>query len=318
MSEIEDQREELFDDISRTNLIPSLKAQLRMAVCDSLKKNPLVKPRRPVTEESECAKNIILEVLFACGFHSTASVFYTESEMHQLPRDELIEKLQVSKSPGLLAELLLTNQSHPSISTQTENCDLNAKLEAVEMEMRRKRMLGRMQSSEDMLRRGIEQIEHEFEEKYHKELSKRMDLFRAGELLRLQAEDTRKHEAELARMKSEMEAEFRQKTADLRTQYQRDSDAVRVKQRELEREIGKWAERNVKYVATDAQISEASQIKADCEKKQTKIRAKALVLTRKVEKERRKLEDLKLAHNRAKREIEKLQLAINMYEQKRM
>jgi hypothetical protein len=110
-----------------------------------------------------------------------------------------------------------------------------------------------------------------------------------------------------------MEAEFRQKTAELRAQFQRDSDCVRVKQHELEREIGKWAEHAVQGVATEAQVAQAEQIKDAAARKETKIRAKVLVLQKKVETGTRKLEDLRLEHNRAKREIEKLQLAIAMY-----
>jgi hypothetical protein len=98
-----------------------------------------------------------------------------------------------------------------------------------------------------------------------------------------------------------MEAEFRQKTTDLRLQFQRDSDVVRVKQREPEREISKWADRTTQTIATEAQIAQADQIKAEAARKEAKIKAKEMVLRR------RKLEDLRLEHNRANREIEKLQ-----------
>jgi fructose/tagatose bisphosphate aldolase len=77
-----------------------------------------------------------------------------------------------------------------------------------------------------------------------------------------------------------------------------------VKQRELEREISKWAEHTVQNIATDAQVAQAEQIKKDAERKETKINAKSLVLRGKVEANRRKLEDLKLEHRRAKREID--------------
>jgi hypothetical protein len=108
--------------------------------------------RTAVSEQLEYAKNIILEFLSASGFHSTASVSYTESNTWQMPRAELIDGLQVPDSPGLLAELLIT---HPSISTQTENIDLCASFEAVEKEMKRKRQVARHRSTEDVLRRGI-------------------------------------------------------------------------------------------------------------------------------------------------------------------
>jgi hypothetical protein len=245
-----DDRSELWAEISQTNLIPSLKAQLRMAVCERLRScRPSPKPKPPVSEESEYAKNVILEFLYASGFHSSASVFYVESEMHQVPRTLLIEGLQVSDSPGLLAELLLTQPSHPSISTQTEDIDLSTKLEAVEQEVKRRRVIARYKSSEDILQRGIEQIEREYEDRFQKELSHQLEIFRAGDLSMAYAEETRRHTAELERLEREMEAEFRQKTADLRLQFQRDSDVVRVKQRELEREISKWAEHTVQNIA---------------------------------------------------------------------
>jgi hypothetical protein len=42
--------------------------------------------RPAVSENSEDAKNIILEFLYTSVFHSTASVFYTESDMRQIVR----------------------------------------------------------------------------------------------------------------------------------------------------------------------------------------------------------------------------------------
>jgi hypothetical protein len=266
-----------------------------------------------VSEDHEYAKNVILEFLYASGFHSSASVFYVESEMHQIPRNVLIDGLQVPDSPGLLAELLLTQPSHPSISTQTEDIDLSTKLEAVDREMKRRRQLSRYQSTEDVLQRGIEQIEREFEDRFQKEFNHRLDLFRAGDLSLAYAEETRRHTSELDRVQREMEAEYRQKTANLRLQFQRDSDVVRVKQRELEREISKWAEYTTQTIATEAQVAQAQRIKEEAARKEAKIKAKALILHDKLETSQRKLEDLKLEHNRAKREIEKLQMAITMY-----
>jgi hypothetical protein len=110
-----------------------------------------------------------------------------------------------------------------------------------------------------------------------------------------------------------MEAEFRQRAAELRVQFQRDADILRLKQRELEREIGKWADTQVRVVASEAQMFEAQRVRDETERKAAKIRAKAVVLEQKVEKERRKLEDIRLEHNKAKHEIERLQLAIDMY-----
>jgi hypothetical protein len=308
-----DERMEFLTEVSRTNLIPSLKAQLRMAVCERLLSHGADPPRPAVSEQSECAKNIILEFLYASGFHSTASVFYTESDMRQIPRSELVDGLQVPHSPGLLAELLITHSSHPSISTQTENIDLSARLEAVEQEMKRKRQIGRYRSTEDVLRCGIEELEREFEGRFQTQLNQQLDLFRSGDLVTYQADEGRRTGAELERLRHEMEADFRQRAAELRVQFQRDSDILRLKQHELEREIGKWADTQVRAVASEAQMSEAQRVKDETERKAAKIREKAVVLERKVEKERRKLEDIRLEHNKAKHEIERLQLAINMY-----
>jgi hypothetical protein len=222
--------------------------------------------------------------------------------------------MQVPDSPGLIVELLLTHPSYPSISTQTEAEDLSAKLEAVDTDMRRKRQIDRRVASEDLLKHGIEQIERDFEARFSRELANRMNIWRNSDLLRMQSDDTTRHSAELDRIRREMEADLKRRTSELRTQFQRDSDVVRVKQRELEREIGKWAERTVKKVATDSDIAEIERIKRDTENKAQKIRAKSMVLAKKVEKERRRLEDMRLEHNRAKREIEKLRMAINLYE----
>ncbi|KAK8887949.1 hypothetical protein M9Y10_039008 [Tritrichomonas musculus] len=316
MSEIDD-REALFNEVSKTNLIPSLKSQIKIAVRDLLKNNGKVQPKRPVTEDSELANNIILEYLFANGFHNTASVFFTESNVHQMPRSQLIEGLQIDDSPGLIAELLLTNISHPSVSTQTESMDLNAKLDAIDREVRRKKEEGRILSSEEMLRRGMEDINREFDDRFNKELSNQLEIFRSSELANYAVIDAQKRSAELQKIHKEMEVELKQKVMDLRTKFQRDADILRVRQRELEREISKWAEQNVQKIATEAEVSEAETIKADTEAKAQKIEAKAMILEKKLEKDRRTLEDLQLEHNRAKREVEKLKLAISLYQQRK-
>lgn len=316
MSEIDD-REALFNEVSKTNLIPSLKSQIKIAVRDLLKNHGKVQPKRPVTEDSELANNIILEYLFANGFHNTASVFFTESNVHQMPRSQLIEGLQIDDSPGLIAELLLTNISHPSVSTQTESMDLNAKLDAIDREVRRKKEEGRILSSEEMLRRGMEDINREFDDRFNKELSNQLEIFRSSELANYAVIDAQKRSAELQKIHKEMEVELKQKVMDLRTKFQRDADILRVRQRELEREISKWAEQNVQKIATEAEVSEAETIKADTEAKAQKIEAKAMILEKKLEKDRRTLEDLQLEHNRAKREVEKLKLAISLYQQRK-
>jgi hypothetical protein len=285
-----------------------------MAVCEILQSKTPSTPVRPVSEESEYAKNVIFEFLYASGFHSSASVFYAESEMHQIPRTELIEQLKVDNSPGLLAELLLSRESHPSISTQTENVDLFSRLEAVEQEVKRKKQMARYESTEDILRRGIEKLELEFEERFNRELGHRLDIFRASDLSMIQSEETRRHNAEIIRMRRDMELELGQKSAELRAQFQRDSDIFRSKQRELEREIGKWADVAIKHVSIDGEAIAANQIKEEAERKAAKIKGKALALNQKCERGRRKLEDLRLEHNRAKREIEKLRMAIAMYQ----
>lgn len=309
-----DQHDALLKNISNTNLIPSLKSQIKMAIRDRLKNQRPIKQSQPANPKSELANNIILEFLFSNGFHNTASVFYTESNAHQMPRSEILEGLQIKDRPGLIAELLITNVSHPSISTQTENMDLNAKLDAIDREIKRKKEEGRIISSEEMLRRGIEDLDHEFEERYNKEFQSRLDLFRATDLANSASMDAQRHSSELQRIQKEMEADLKLKTSELRTKFQRDADLLRVKRRELEREIGKWADQNVKLISTEAQSSEANAIKADTETKAQKIEAKMLILQKKEERERRKLEDLQLEHNRAKREVEKLKLAISMYQ----
>ena len=315
MSEI-DEREALLNEISHTNLIPSLKSQLKINVRGILKNKISLNQNRPVSESSELANNIILEYLFANGFHSAASVFFTESNVHQMSRSEVLEGLHINDRPGLVAELLLTQPSNPSVSIQTEDMDLNSKLEAIDRAVKRKKNEGRAVSSEEMLRRGIEDIEREYEERYNNELSRRLDLFRAGELANSAAIDARQHSVELQRIHHEMEADLKQKVADLRAKFQRDSDILRVKQRELEREIGKWAEQNIAKIASESDVAKANAIKKDTENKSKKIGAKAMILEKKLEKDLRKLEDLQLEHNKAKREVEKLQMAIELCQQR--
>ncbi|OHS98847.1 hypothetical protein TRFO_01930 [Tritrichomonas foetus] len=312
-----DEREALLDEISHTNLIPSLKSQIKKTVRDILKNHAQIEPKRPVTETSELANNIILEFLFSNGFHNTASVFYTESNVHQMARPQILEGLQINDNPGLIAELLLTKISHPSVSIQTESMDLNSKLQAIDREIKRKKEEGRIISSEEMLRRGIEDLDREYEERFNKELAHRLDVFRASELATSASQDAARRSAELQRIHQEMESELKQKTADLRAKFQRDADILRIRQRELEREIGKWAEQNVQKVATEAEISEAHKIKADAEKKAQKIEAKAMLLERKLEKDRRKLEDIQLEHNKAKREVEKLKMALALAQKRK-
>lgn len=314
MGDIEE-REALLDEISQTSLIPSLKAQLKMAVRDKIAGRYVTKKTRNISQESEVIDNIILEFLFAQGFNNTASVFFSESELHPQNRENLLQYLQINDTPGLISELLLDFPSHPSISTQTEANDLSSKLEEVELQIRRRKQEGRYISSEEMLRRGIEDIDREFEEKYNNELKSRIDMLRASEISKVQAEDITRNNIRLEQMRQEMEADLRQKTAELRTQYQRDSDILRVKQRELEREISKWAEQNVQNVVVESHASEIDQIKASTEDKSKKLEAKIFMLQRKLEKERRKLEDVRLEHNKSKRELEKIRIAISIYEQ---
>lgn len=316
MSNIDD-KETLLDEITQSNLIPSLKSQIKISVRNILKNPSKSIPKRPISKESELANNIILEYLFSNGFHNTASVFFTESNVHQMPRSQMLEELNIHERPGLVAELLLTNESHPSVSTQTESLDLNSKLDQIDREIKRKKQEGRIVSSEEMLRRGIEDIDREFEERYNKELAHRLDVFRASELANSASLDAQKRKAEIQKIHKEMETDLKQKIVELRTQFQRDADLLRVKQRELEREIGKWADKNIKKVATEAETSEAEKIKNDTEKKLQKIEAKSMVIEKKLESEMRKLEDLQLEHNRAKREVEKLKLALSLQQQRK-
>jgi chromosome segregation ATPase len=60
-------------------------------------------------------------------------------------------------------------------------------------------------------------------------------------------------------------------------------------------------------------MSKAQRVRDETERKAAKFRARAVVLEQKVEKKRRKLEDVRLEHNKAKQEIERLHLAIDMY-----
>jgi len=59
----------------------------------------------------------------------------------------------------------------------------------------------------------------------------------------------------------------------------------------------------------DAQIADSARGRCEVEVKQAKIWA----LARKVERNRRRLEDMRLAYNRAKRQMEKLPMAIGLH-----
>ena len=240
-----DEREKLFNQISNTNIIPSLKAQLKLAIKDKLRMK-LKKPfPRSVSQETEIANNIIMEFLFACGFHSTASIFFAESSMHQLTREDILEYIQVNDNPGTIAELLIAEDSKPSITTQTDFQDLSSKLAAIDEEIRKRKRDANAFSAEEMMRKGMDEIDHEFEERFNKEFQHKMDVFRATELANILSSEQHKNQMELDRLRKELEAELRQKTNAERIKFDRTADGLRAKQRELEAEIGKWAEQNV-------------------------------------------------------------------------
>jgi hypothetical protein len=110
---------------------------------------------------------------------------------------------------------LIRHSSHPSISTQTENIDLSARLEAVEQEMKRKWQVARYRSTEDVLRRGIEELEREFEGPFQKKLNQQLDLFHVGNLAAYQADERRRTGAELECLRHKVEVNFRQQAAEL-------------------------------------------------------------------------------------------------------
>ena len=309
------QREELLKEISQTGLIPSLKAQMRHSVKERLLSKVPIPKKRSKTEQSELTDNIILEYLFSSGFTSTASVFYSEASINQISRETILNQLNIKDTPGLVAELLLDFPSTPSISTQTENFDLNSRLAAVENEFRLKRSEGRLISSEEMLRRGIEDIEREYEDKFQSELSKRMSLFRSSELMQAATREARNTEMKIQQHKIQLESDLNQRIANLRSQFEKDSEVLKSKQRELEREIGAWAERNISSLKEDSTSSKIRKIKEETTEKAKLLEQKTQVLLNKLEKDRRKLEDIQLEHNKAKREVEKLRSSISIYQQ---
>lgn len=310
-----DERSQLLKEISKTGIIPSIKAQMKMAVYNKLLNRKNENIVRKQTKDTEIINNIILEFLFKSGLHSTASVFFSESCMHQLPREAVIEEIKIPNSPGTIIELLVTPVSQPSIETQTEYEDINTKLIAVDEDLRRKRKLGRALSSEDMLRKGMDEIEKEIERQFNSEVQRKMEMFRASELADLRSLEEARFTSKMDMMKKEFEADLRTKTNELRIRFDRSADVLRAKQRELELEISKWAEKNIRNVNIDSTTIEVKRIMAEADEKAKQIKAKNLVLSRKLEKDLCKLEDEQLEHRKTKREVEKLRLAIAMLEQ---
>ncbi|EAY05565.1 hypothetical protein TVAG_300460 [Trichomonas vaginalis G3] len=310
-----DERIELLEEIRKTNIIPSLKTQLKMALCDKLRNHNKTEIIRSQSRQSEIIDNIVLEYLYKCGFHSTASIFFAESNMHQLPREQILSTMQVVDTQQTIMEMLVSDESHPSILTQTDYQDLDSKLNSVEEELRRKRKSERTLSSEDMLRRGIDAIDNEYELRFQKELANRMDMWRASELSKALSSDKIYQDSELERIQKELEVNLRQKTNEERNKFDKTSEALHAKQRELEAEIQKWAEQNIIRARENTMTTEARAILQDCEQKSDKIQAKIEVLQRKCEKDLRKLEDAQLEHRKSKREVEKLKLSIQLLDQ---
>lgn len=310
-----DERVELLEEIRKTNIIPSLKTQLKMALCDKLRSSNKTEIKRSQSRETEIIDNIVLEFLYKCGFHNTASIFFAESNMHQLPREHISSTLQIVESDKPILEILVADESHPSILTQTEFQDLDSKLSSVEDELRKKRKTEIALSSEDILRSGIDAIEHEFEMRFQKELANKIDIFRATELSKALASDKMYQESELERIQKELDVELRQKTNQERAKFDKTAEALHAKQRELEFEIQKWAEQNILRARENTMTTEARAILKDCDEKSKKIEAKIEVLKRKCEKDLRKLEDAQLEHRKSKREVEKLKLSIELLDQ---
>lgn len=311
----EDERENLLNEIKKTNIIPSLKAQLKMAIKDKLQSKLKKTIPRSISQESEIANNIILEFLFSCGFHSTASIFFAESSMHQLTREEILENVQVNDGPGTIAELLIAEDSKPSISVQTEFQDLSTKLAAVDDQIEKKKRDDAAFSAEEMMRKGMDEIDREYELRFNNELQHRLDVFRATELANTLASDRNRNQMELDRLKKELEADLRRKTNDERIKFDRTADGLRAKQRELEVEIGKWAEQNVINAKAGTLSLEVRQILKDADEKGQKIKSKMMIISKKLESDICKLEDEQLEHRKTKREVEKLKLSIQLIEQ---
>ena len=310
-----EEREKLYNEISKTNIIPSLKAQLKLSIKDKLRNKLKKTIPRNVSYDTEVANNIILEFLLACGFSSTASIFFAESSMHQITREEILNAIQVKDGTGTIAEMLVNENSNPSISTQTDLQDLDMKLAQIEDEIQRRRRNENAFSAEEMMRKGMEEIDREYEDRFNREFQHKMDVFRATELANILASDQRKNEAELDRLKKELEAELRQKTNAERVKFDRAADGLRAKQRELEAEIGKWAEQNVMNSKAAVMSLEARNALKDGEEKEKQIKAKMMVISKKLERDLCKLEDEQLAHRKTKREIEKLKLSIRLLEE---
>ncbi|KAH0792937.1 hypothetical protein GPJ56_003201 [Histomonas meleagridis] len=230
-----------------------------------------------------------------------------------MSRKEMIKSLQIDDQPGLISELLLDYKSRSNASIQKESDDISSKLEAVELQIRKKRQFTRMQSSEDQLRRGLETIDRDYEIKFQKELNSRLEIFRSTELSQVKSDTLRRHETELEKIRVELESDLKKKTADLYVQFEKDSEVLRMKQREIEREICKWSDRKIEEIANEADCAEAAAIRADTEKKLKMIKERTMQIQRKVEERMRELEDIRLANNKAKRESEKLKLAIEIY-----
>ena len=308
-----EERDELYQEIMESNLIPSLKKQIKMIIQDKLISKKIVQKKLNKTENSELIDNIILEFLLYCGFHNTASIFFTESSMHQLPRSELTKKLNISNEPIPIFNLLLKNSNKSSISTQTDIDNLERKLEAIDSEIRQKKILERTLSAEEQLIRGIEEIDYEFELKFNSELQKRLEIWRSNELSDFISEFNNKSDNQLNLMRKELEYELKEKINELKLNFLKSGEHLRSKQREMEIEIGKWAEHNINNISKIQFSHENQEILKKTDEKLKKIEAKSLILNKKYEEDLQKLEDKKLEHKKVKRRIETLKLSISIF-----
>ena len=73
--------------------------------------------------------------------------------------------------------------------------------------------------------------------------------------------------------------------------------------------------RNISSLKEDSTSSKIRKIKEETTEKAKLLEQKTQVLLNKLEKDRRKLEDIQLEHNKAKREVEKLRSSISIYQQ---
>jgi len=308
------EKTQLYEKLNETPIVASLKSQLKQTLINKLRNRVSLSSKRTIDEKCNLLYNIILEYLIACGFQNSASIFFSESSMYQISKKDIYNAVSIPKSPITTAENLLSIQNYPSIMTQTTNEDVDAKLQEIDSMFRLKRSEDRQKSIENHLMNGISDIEKEIEDRFNEEMKKRLSMFRASELAAYVTSETASNNQNLNILRREMEQNLKEKTTELKIKHLRNTESIRVKQRELELEIGKWAEKNVENVIAEHQSQEAIEISKKCEYKIKKLEAKAHVLEQKIEQDLRNIEDEKLEHRKTKRQIEKLELSLKVLE----